>query len=1139
MAQFVGQSTFDRADAYQRQGRVSDTRWSTDRTILTGQVKGAGRSPYSARVRLRVAGGGPEPITGLCNCPVGDRCKHVGALLLEAVRTPVPTVRPAVSAPWRRALDPILEGLDPRDTGAALGLQFELQPEGMLRPAPGRFARSQPRAAAPIVAVRPVQLGPSGRWRRTGISWRELATPTNLRDYDDRQAAVLRELHLLLSDSSTQFGPDTWLSMERCRSAGLWALLAQAEQEGIGLVTGGRTQAPLAVAVRPVTPMIDFARTGDELVLRPLLAVDGADGEPLAAPFALIGEPAIGLATWAQPAGGPAAGGSPAAAHPADAVLTLAPFPSPVAASARAFLRLDEPIRVPRAEEAVFLTEHYRRLATLLPVVSRDGSFAPPRAPVATLGLTVEHGADAVVTGTWWWRYTVDVPDGAAGDARPQRLPFEADGSSRFRDAAQERALLAALPGTGITPAGTPELLVPAATRLRERFELTGLAAIHFVSEVLPALRELTGLEMEERGVAARYRPAESAPVVSVSTVARPGDRDWFDLQIDVRVGDEAIPIADVIRALARGDDHMVLPGGVFFPLDDDAFAKLRDLIAESRELAEGPGDTLRISRFQSSLWEELAELGIVARQAEAWRSAVGGLRAAAGDGGLPEQALPAGFTVQLRPYQQAGYDWLCFLYDNGLGGVLADEMGLGKTVQSLALIARVVEQAAEHVADEGAGGQAVEQDDEWAADGEGERTRHPRPRFLVVAPTSVVPNWVTEARRFIPGVRTVGITETTRKSGRTLRETVGDADLVVTSYALFRLDAPAYEQLGWAGLLLDEAQFVKNRTSATHLRVRAIDVPFKLAITGTPMENSLMDLWSVFSIAAPGLFPSPTGFAEYYQRPISRNGDADRLAQLRRRIRPLMLRRTKDLVAAELPPKLEQTLEVELSPRQRAVYDRYLARERQRVLGLIGDFGSNRFTIFQALTTLRQAALDAALVDPEYEGVPSTKLDLLDELLSDALAEGHRVLVFSQFTRLLQRVRRRLDSADIGYAYLDGATTRRGEAVDRFRSGDADVFLISLKAGGFGLNLAEADICILLDPWWNPAAEAQAIDRAHRIGQTRQVYVYRLVAKDTIEQKVMALKASKAALFDAVMTDAGAAATAGISADDVRELLG
>jgi SNF2 family DNA or RNA helicase len=250
------------------------------------------------------------------------------------------------------------------------------------------------------------------------------------------------------------------------------------------------------------------------------------------------------------------------------------------------------------------------------------------------------------------------------------------------------------------------------------------------------------------------------------------------------------------------------------------------------------------------------------------------------------------------------------------------------------------------------------------------------------------------------------------------------------------------------------------------------------------------------------------------------------------------MLRRTKQAVAADLPDKVEQVLEVELHPEQRAVYERLLARERQRVLGLLDEFGRNRFAIFRALTMLRQAALDAALVDPDLEDVPSTKLDLLEEMLGDALDEGHRVLVFSQFTRLLGRVRARLDAADIGYAYLDGSTVRRDEAIDRFRSGSADVFLVSLKAGGFGLNLAEADYCILLDPWWNPAAEEQAIDRAHRIGQTRSVFVYRLVAKDTIEEKVMALKAAKAELFDAVMSDSASGAGAGITAEDVRELL-
>ncbi len=634
------------------------------------------------------------------------------------------------------------------------------------------------------------------------------------------------------------------------------------------------------------------------------------------------------------------------------------------------------------------------------------------------------------------------------------------------------------------------------------------MAAVAFAQTVLPALRRVPALTVVERGEPVEYRAAEEAPVVEVGTRAIAGNRDWFDLDIEVRVGGEVAPLAEVFLALARGDDAMVLPGGVYFPLDDPVFERLRDLIAEARQLTDDPRGPLRISRFQGSLWDDLVALGVVSRQADRWREAVEALGAFAGDGRLARQPVPRGFTAELRPYQQDGFDWLSFLYDNRLGGVLADDMGLGKTVQALALVARAVE---------------------------GEGTR---PRFLVVAPTSVVPNWVAEARRFVPHLDVVGVTETSRKARRPLTETIGDAELVITSYALLRLDTPEYAALDWSGLMLDEAQFAKNRHSTTYQRIRSIDVPFRLAITGTPLENDLMELWSVLSIAAPGLFPSPSGFQEYYAKPIEKEADATRLLQLQRRVRPLLLRRTKQVVAADLPDKTEQVIEVELGRRQRAVYDRHLARERQRVLGLIEEFDRNRFSIFRALTVLRQVALDAALIDEANEGVPSAKLDLFDELLENALEEGHRVLVFSQFTRLLQRVRTRLDAADVPYAYLDGSTRRRGEAIDRFRSGDADVFLISLKAGGFGLNLAEADYCILLDPWWNPAAEAQAVDRAHRIGQERQVMVYRLVARGTIEEKVMALKQAKRELFDAVLNGDGAAAASSLTAEDVRELL-
>ena len=1089
VARLTGPAGFVRADSYQREGRVSDVRWSTDRTTLTGRVRGSEHARYSARVRLRPTPDGPVPISGRCDCPVGSDCKHVGAVLLEGRRGPstaVPVAAP-VEALWRRTLDPILDGLDSDESTAVLGLVFELQQTE--QPWTGS-RRTAPRERPSVVAVRPVLLGTNGRWRRTGVSWRTVVTEWSVHEYDDGQVRTLKEVHRLLTAGSSAAQPETWLQLDSCRTTALWSVLRDAAESGVGLITGGRDQVPLVIDVDPVTPAADLARTPDGLRLRPLLARgDALTGDPIQPPFALVGDPGIGVATWTP------------GETLADARIAFSPFAEPLQPAAHAFLRLPGALDVPAEEEPDFLAHHYRRLSSVLPVVSRDGTFDPPTRPVASLELLVEHAAGGT-RGGWTWRYRMP------GDATPVTLGGEHD---EIRDPLQERRIVGALRGAGLDSARTPEL-IGARGELKEAFSVHGMAAVAFGRELLPAIGRVPGVTVVERGERVEYREAEVAPVVAVGTRAVEGDRDWFDLDIEVRVGDEVAPLAEVFLALARGDDAMVLPGGVWFPLDDPVFERLRALIAEARELTDDPRSALRISRFQGSLWEDLVALGVVAKQAEAWRRAVELTGGFAGDGGLERQALPTGFTAELRPYQQDGYDWLAFLYDNQLGGVLADDMGLGKTVQSLALIARAVEQA----------------------DAAGEE----RPRFLVVAPTSVVPNWVAEANRFVPDLEIVGVHETSRKRREPLADTIGDADIVVTSYALLRLDTPAYTAVGWSGLLLDEAQFAKNRHSTTYQRIRAIDVPFRLAITGTPLENELMELWSILSIAAPGLFPSPSGFQDHYAKPIEKEGDSTRLAQLQRRIRPLLLRRTKELVARDLPPKTEQVIEVQLGAKQRAVYDRHLARERQRVLGLIGEFDRNRFTIFRALTTLRQVALDAALVDAANEGVPSAKLDLFDELLENALEEHHRVLVFSQFTRLLGRVRDRLEGAGIGYAYLDGSTRRRGEAIDRFRSGEADVFLISLKAGGFGLNLAEADYCILLDPWWNPAAEAQAVDRAHRIGQQRQVMVYRLVAKDTIEEKVMALKESKRALFDSVMDGDGTTSAAALTAADVRELL-
>jgi SNF2 family DNA or RNA helicase len=446
-------------------------------------------------------------------------------------------------------------------------------------------------------------------------------------------------------------------------------------------------------------------------------------------------------------------------------------------------------------------------------------------------------------------------------------------------------------------------------------------------------------------------------------------------------------------------------------------------------------------------------------------------------------------------------------LWDAGLGGVLADDMGLGKTLQALALVCRAKEA--------------------------GDLTAP----VLVVAPTSVVANWAREAARFAPDLAVRTVEATGRKLGVPLAEMVEGADLVVTSYTLLRLGEDDYRELPWSGLVLDEAQFVKNHAAKTYAAARRLPARFKLAITGTPVENDLMDLWSMLSIVAPGLFPSPQRFTEHYRTPIEKGGDADVLAALRRRIRPLMRRRTKEQVAAELPPKQEQVLEVVLNPRHRKVYDTHLQRERRKVLGLVDDLQKNRFTIFRSLTLLRQLALDAALVDEAHAGIRSSKADAFLEHLQEVVAEGHRALVFSSFTGFLSTVRERLDAHGLPYAYLDGRTRDRQRVIDQFRSGRAPVFLISLKAGGSGLNLTEADYVFVLDPWWNPAVEAQAVDRAHRIGQDKTVMVYRLVAAGTIEEKVLALQERKRDLFARVLDDDGGALSGALTADDIRGL--
>ena len=743
------------------------------------------------------------------------------------------------------------------------------------------------------------------------------------------------------------------------------------------------------------------------------------------------------------------------------------------------------PVSVPTADLALFAAGFLPHLRRRLAVDVAPGVILPEPAP-PTLVCRVEF-AERTASVRWAFRYTV------AGEVRDVGLAFDPT-DPPVRDPGAEAELAASV------PAGPWAEDAPGGTELRPAF-LVGRPLFHFVTEALPALSGRDDVDVVLNDRPPLFREADEAPTVTLS-VTDSDAGDWFNLGVTVSVAGEDVPFALLFTALSVGDDHLLLDSGTWFSLAHPELDQLRALIEEARVLVDSDGDSFRLRPEHAGLWEELVSIGVVAEQSAAWEDAVGALLDL---DELPDVAVPAGLRAGLRPYQHTGFRWLSFLWRTRLGGVLADEMGLGKTLQSLAL-AQAAHEAGE--------------------------LRRP---MLVVAPTTVVGTWASEAARFVPGLRVVTIAGTAKRRGAALAEAVADADLVLTSYTLLRLEADAYAELEWSAVLLDEAQFVKNHRSQAYHAVRRLRARVKVALTGTPLENNLMDLWSLLSITAPGLFPDPKRFTEVFRKPIE-NGEPDALERLHRRIRPLILRRTKAAVAAELPPKQEQVVPVELSPSHRRLYDKHLARERQKVLGLVDDLHRNRLTILRSLTLLRQLSLSPALVEASYPA-HSAKLDTLAELLHEVVGEGHRALVFSQFTSFLALVRDRLAAEGIAYEYLDGRTRDRAAPINAFRTGDAPVFLISLKAGGFGLTLTEADYVFILDPWWNPAAETQAIDRTHRIGQDKPVNVYRLVAADTIEEKVVALQERKRHLFDQVVGAASDIA-APLGAADIRALL-
>ena len=1141
----VGGGALVRGRQYAAQGRVARLAWDHELSMLQGRVKGSRGAVYTTSVWLAPDRSGVLQVDDTsCTCPVGIACKHAAACLFtyqeqRARRaTDAATAAPAPQVPaWRRAMQTLTSQLpQPQTTDVPvvpLGLQVRIEGVSKNRvPDPKRVSVSVRPVVRPVTAWKS---DPLASWVPADPRYSYRQPSTRLDPEHRRWLTALGQVWH--AEQTTYYygyySSSSWRPLDGFAPTVLWPMLAEASALGIPLV-GPAARDTVTLAGRAELAL-DIRQTDDGVLhVGRRVAFDGqTSGWDVAGVVGNHGLFAATLGTSGQ-------------------VVHLGPVDPPLRDGDALVLTFND-VTVAPGEVPEFMADFYPTAAHSLTVISSDRSADLPAPPRPVLTAVVAYTSPREVYVWWDWDY------------QGQRVPVDGAG----RDGTGHDRTGHSTAGPGPSSANRPDMwrehgtereiarTVTEAVRavpgfdtfgLAGRTELLGLRAVDFAEQVVPVLQALDDVQVEHGPDQPDYRELVADPVVTVATTAT-DDNDWFDLGVTVTVDDRDMPFAPLFTALARGEDRLLLDDGAWLSLYRPQLDRLRLLIEEARSLTDrGP---LRINRYQASLWDEFEELADVVEQADEWRESVAALVELTRTGTTPAPVQPPdGFTADLRAYQQHGLDWLAFLWTHRLGGVLADDMGLGKTIQALALMAHV--QATEpRPAHPGSAGPEPGADD--------------RGPFLVVAPASVVGNWAAEAARFAPRLKVHVQAQTTAKAGVDLAQVWASCDVVVTSYAIFRLDFERFHELRWAGLVLDEAQFAKNPKTKANTHARALRARIKLAVTGTPMENGLGELWAVLAIVAPGLFPSASRFRETYTTPITDGGKARkalaaappalgdelrqdmtsraaagdaRLARLRTRMRPIVLRRTKELVAPELPERQEQVLEVDLAPKHRHLYDAFLQRERQRLLALLDDYDGNRFTIFRSLTLLRRMALDASLVDDKYAGTPCAKLDALFDQLDEVVSGGHRALVFSQFTTFLRKVAQRCDAQDVPYEYLDGSTTRRPEVIARFKDGTAPLFLISLKAGGFGLNLTEADYVFLLDPWWNPATENQAVDRTHRVGQTRPVLVQRLVSRGTIEEKVMALKARKAELFAAVLADDDAAFSASLTADDVRGLL-
>ncbi|HEY0524194.1 MAG TPA: DEAD/DEAH box helicase [Stellaceae bacterium] len=1110
-------SSLERGDLYQREGRVVDVRVDREGGGITGLVRGSRRTPYRVDVEIDPVSG--DYLDGSCTCPMGVDCKHVAAVMLQVLRERGQgqgTLSGLAYVDLKARRTPSPPAPDP--LAGPLAVWFGTLAKRAAQPAANRSTEAArvlfildvaTRNDRPRLAVKPLVVRPKkgGGWT-AGQSYvmGTLTAPSPPQAFGPEDIVIGR----LWSAGRTYYSyggsndlPDNpamiRLFMQQVLATGRCHWRSK-DNPPLRLGPAREGQLSWELTSTGFQVAIPVGRRASEKVL------------PCAQPWY------VDTASWEC---GPLDVGLPE--HLIGPLLEAPPIaPHQAAAFARSLRAKlpDLPIPLPHTEIVEEVVE---------------------KQPVPCLRLVTRRHASTY--GYWGSRKSSSLQltdiafltfDYDGKEIAPDKPPEEkrrVEGNKVIierRNLAAERAAIQTLNRCGLEKGYDPKVFGRKKTGLALEF-LDGAGDnrwLDFVHRTVPALTAQgwrIAIEPDfQHGV---ILAADGDWMARVDGGAEGGDEEqgwWFSLDLGIEAEGERVALlpllVDAIKRLRDPTmpgalDSLAVNGVVYGRLPDGRavalpFERIKAILGVLVELFDA--GALRDGRFLDISVAHADGLAAIAEATrlrwlggERLRSLADRLRAVAASG-VAEAAVPDGLNATLRPYQREGLNWLQFLGANGLGGILADDMGLGKTLQALAHI----------LAEKRAG-------------------RLDRP-CLVVCPTSLVPNWEAEAARFAPDLRVLKLHGPQRLAAFAA---VGEADLALTTYPLLVRDADALAAVDWHAVVLDEAQAIKNPAAkATQMACR-LKARHRLCLTGTPVENHLGEAWSQFAFLMPGLLGDTKLFNRVFRTPIEKRGDAERRMLLARRVKPFILRRTKSEVEADLPPKSEIVRRIDLAGDQRDLYETLRLAMHDRVRREIAAKGLARshILILDALLKLRQASCDPRLVklDKAKRVKSSAKLEHLMEMLPGLVEEGRRVLLFSQFTSMLALIKEELAKDGIEYVELTGDTVDRATPVQRFQAGEVPLFLISLKAGGVGLNLTAADTVIHYDPWWNPAVEDQATDRAHRIGQDKPVFVYKLIAAGTVEERMLDLQERKRGIADALF-DPEQAGKAGFEEGDL-----